>query len=92
MDVTDLMPAVAADRHEVSFRLTGHRSEVACAITREALEAQFWLPKVADLVPCSRHLPTDGTALSRSRKEKSACVRVNPSGSRPAISRSGGRA
>ncbi|WP_459252090.1 DUF1488 family protein [Paraburkholderia dipogonis] len=32
------------------FRLTGHHSEVACAITREALEAQFWLPKDADQV------------------------------------------
>lgn len=50
MDVIDLMPEVAADRHEVWFRLTGHRSEVACAITREALEAQFWLPKNADQV------------------------------------------
>ncbi|WP_408370612.1 DUF1488 family protein [Paraburkholderia sp. RL18-103-BIB-C] len=44
------MPAVAADRHEISFRLSGHRSEVACAITREALEAQFWLPGDADQV------------------------------------------
>lgn len=50
MDVIDLMPAVAADRHEISFRLTGHRSEVACTITREALEAQFWLPQGADQV------------------------------------------
>ncbi|WP_328807318.1 DUF1488 family protein [Paraburkholderia elongata] len=50
MDVIDLMPAVAADRHEISFRLTGHRSEIACAITREALETQFWLPKDADQV------------------------------------------
>jgi hypothetical protein len=50
MDVIDLMPDVAADRHEISFRLAGHRSEVACAITREALEAQFWLPKDADPV------------------------------------------
>ena len=32
------------------FRLAGHRSEVACAITREALEAQFWLPGDADPV------------------------------------------
>jgi hypothetical protein len=50
MDVIDLMPDVAADRHEISFRLTGHRSEIACAITREALEAQFWLPQGADPV------------------------------------------
>ncbi|MFM0558006.1 DUF1488 family protein [Paraburkholderia sediminicola] len=50
MDVIDPMPDVAADRHEISFRLTGHRSEVAWAITREALEAQFWLPKDADPV------------------------------------------
>ena len=34
----------------MSFRLTGHRSEVACAITREAPEAQCWLPKGADPV------------------------------------------
>jgi hypothetical protein len=34
----------------------------------------------------------DGAALSRSPKERSVGVRVNPSGSRPAISRSGGRA
>jgi hypothetical protein len=39
-----------ADQHEISFRLAGPRSEVACAITREALEAQFWLPKDADQV------------------------------------------
>jgi hypothetical protein len=38
------------DQHEISFRLTGPRSEVACAITREALEAPFWLPKDADQV------------------------------------------
>jgi hypothetical protein len=50
MDVFDLMPDVAADRHEISFRLTGHRSEVACTITREAPEAQFWLPPDADQV------------------------------------------
>ena len=50
MDVIDLMPDVAADRHEISFRLSGQRSEVACAITREALEAQFWLPQGADPV------------------------------------------
>lgn len=50
MDVIDLMPDVAADRHEISFRLSGHRSEVACAITREAPEAQFWLPRDADRV------------------------------------------
>ncbi|KAA0998111.1 DUF1488 domain-containing protein [Paraburkholderia panacisoli] len=50
MDVIDLMPDVAADRHEISFRLTGHRCEVACAITREALEAQFWLPPDAGQV------------------------------------------
>ena len=34
----------------MSFRLSGHRSEVACAITREALEAQFWLSTDADQV------------------------------------------
>jgi hypothetical protein len=39
-----------ADQHEISSRLTGPRSEVACAITREALEAPFWLPKDADQV------------------------------------------
>jgi hypothetical protein len=50
MDVIDLMPDVAADRHEISFRLTGHRSEIACVITREALETQFWPPKDADQV------------------------------------------
>jgi hypothetical protein len=50
MDLIDLMPDVAADRHQISFRLTGPRSEVACAMTREALEAQFWLPPDADQV------------------------------------------
>jgi hypothetical protein len=48
MDVVDLMPDVAADRHAISFRLHGPRSEISCAITREALEAQFWLPRDAD--------------------------------------------
>jgi hypothetical protein len=47
MHVIDQRPDVAADLREISFRLTGRRSEVACAITREALEAQFWLPKDA---------------------------------------------
>jgi hypothetical protein len=50
MDLIDLMPDVAADRHQISFRLTGPRSEVACAMTREALDAQFWLPPDADQV------------------------------------------
>ncbi|MFM0204734.1 DUF1488 domain-containing protein [Paraburkholderia fungorum] len=50
MDVIDLMPDVAAGRYEISFRLSRHRSEVTGAITREALEAQFWLPKDADEV------------------------------------------
>ncbi|WP_308705942.1 MULTISPECIES: DUF1488 family protein [unclassified Paraburkholderia] len=50
MDLIELMPAVTADRREISFRLAGQRSEVACAITREALEAQFWLPAGADQV------------------------------------------
>ncbi|TDN58685.1 DUF1488 family protein [Paraburkholderia sp. BL10I2N1] len=49
MDVIELMPDVAADRREISFRLSG-QCEVACAITREALEAQFWLPAGADQV------------------------------------------
>ncbi|MGF6852840.1 DUF1488 family protein [Paraburkholderia sp. CI3] len=50
MDVIDLMPDVAADRYEISFRMAGQRSEVACVITREALETQFWLPGDADQV------------------------------------------
>jgi len=50
MDVIELMPDVAADRREISFRLSGQCSEVACAITREALEAQFWLPAGAGQV------------------------------------------
>ncbi len=50
MDVIDLLPDFAADRHAISFRLTGHRSEVTCAITREAPEAQFWLPQGVDQV------------------------------------------
>ena len=54
MDLIDLMPDVAADRHEISFRLTGPRSEVACAMTREALDAQFWLPPDADPVRMPR--------------------------------------
>ncbi|MFL9921817.1 hypothetical protein PQR75_42185 [Paraburkholderia fungorum] len=40
MDVIDSMSEVAADRHEISLRLSGHRSEVTGAITREALEAR----------------------------------------------------
>ena len=40
----------AAERHDIAFRLSGPRSEVACAITREAPEAQFWLPGDADRV------------------------------------------
>ncbi|MBC8752180.1 MULTISPECIES: DUF1488 family protein [Paraburkholderia] len=50
MDMIDLMPDVATDRYEISFRLAGQCSEVACVITREALEAQFWLPGDADQV------------------------------------------
>ncbi|MGF6298401.1 hypothetical protein [Paraburkholderia podalyriae] len=38
MDMIDLMPDVATDRYEISFRLAGQCSEVACVITREALE------------------------------------------------------
>ena len=48
MDMIDLMSDVAVDRHQISFRLAGRRNEVACAITREVLEAQFWPPKDAD--------------------------------------------
>src|ERR1700761_8570268 len=40
----------AADRHEISFRLTGHRGEVACAITRKAPEVPFWLPPDAEQI------------------------------------------
>jgi hypothetical protein len=40
VDVIDLMPDVAADRHEISFHLTGYRSEAACANTREAPEVK----------------------------------------------------
>lgn len=47
MDVTDLMPDVTADQHENSSRPNGNHSDIACAITREALEVQFWLPKGA---------------------------------------------
>jgi hypothetical protein len=62
MDVLDMMPDGAVDRHAISFRLAGHRSEVACAITREAREAQFWLPPDADQRPdaegvCGRTAP-----------------------------------
>jgi hypothetical protein len=48
MTVMELMADVVADRHEISFRLSGDRREVACVITRAALEAQFWLPGAAD--------------------------------------------
>nr|WP_243856896.1 DUF1488 family protein [Paraburkholderia sp. BL6665CI2N2] len=44
------MPGVAADRHEIPFRLASQCGEVACVITRKALEAQFWLPGDADPV------------------------------------------
>ncbi|MFM0670631.1 DUF1488 family protein [Paraburkholderia sediminicola] len=50
MDVSELTPDVAPDRREIVFRLSGQRVDVACAITREALEEHFWLPAGADQV------------------------------------------
>jgi hypothetical protein len=47
MDVIDLLPDGAVDRHQIPFRLSGQRREVACAMTRDAPEAPFWLPQDA---------------------------------------------
>jgi hypothetical protein len=48
MDAIELAADVPADRREISFRLSGQRGEIVCAITRAAPEAQFWLPAGAD--------------------------------------------
>ncbi|WP_429332261.1 DUF1488 family protein [Paraburkholderia sp. 35.1] len=50
MDIIELVTDVTADRREIVFRLSGQHGEIACAITREALEAQFWLPPDADQI------------------------------------------
>ncbi|WP_168787509.1 DUF1488 family protein [Paraburkholderia aromaticivorans] len=48
MDIIDLVPDVTPDRRAIVFRLPGQRGDVECAITREVLEAHFWLPAGAD--------------------------------------------
>ncbi|WP_175773348.1 DUF1488 family protein [Paraburkholderia phenazinium] len=48
MDVLDSTPGVSPDRNEVAFRLSGRMSGAECAITRQALEDHFWLPRGAD--------------------------------------------
>ncbi|MDR3571892.1 MAG: DUF1488 family protein [Candidatus Pacebacteria bacterium] len=44
MDVLDFVPSVSADGSRITFRLSDRIGSVECAITREALEAYFWLP------------------------------------------------
>ncbi|MFL9921644.1 DUF1488 family protein [Paraburkholderia fungorum] len=48
MDVLDFVPSVSADGSRITFRLSERIGSAECAITREALEAHFWLPVGAD--------------------------------------------
>ncbi|MFL9937011.1 hypothetical protein P0D88_50665, partial [Paraburkholderia sp. RL18-103-BIB-C] len=68
---------------------SGQRGDVECSITREALEAHFWLPAGADRLAYSKCLQTDANALSRSLKGKSGCGPANSSSSMSTIFGSG---
>nr|WP_168789044.1 DUF1488 family protein [Paraburkholderia aromaticivorans] len=48
MEVADLAAGAPSDGRAIAFRLSDHRREVECAITRETLEECFWLPAGAD--------------------------------------------
>jgi hypothetical protein len=43
MDVLDFAPNVSPDGSKVAFRLSDRIGSAECAISREALEAHFWL-------------------------------------------------
>jgi hypothetical protein len=81
-----------ADQHETLFCLIGLRSKIDWQLHDRRSKRDSGCRQTLTMSGCSRHLRTDSAALSRSQKEKSVCVRVNQSGSRPTISRSGGRA
>ncbi|WP_308112591.1 MULTISPECIES: DUF1488 family protein [Paraburkholderia] len=44
MDVLDFVPSVPPDGGRIAFRLSEQAGSAECAISREALEAHFWLP------------------------------------------------
>ncbi|MCP2092032.1 UNVERIFIED_ORG: hypothetical protein J2Y81_008138 [Paraburkholderia sediminicola] len=50
MDVLDFAPSLSPDGSKIAFRLSGRTGSAECAISREALEAHFWLPPGADEV------------------------------------------
>jgi Tol biopolymer transport system component len=50
MDVRDFAPSVSPDGSKIVFRLSERTGFAECAISREALEAHFWLPAGADEV------------------------------------------
>ncbi|WP_341318474.1 DUF1488 family protein [Paraburkholderia sp. IMGN_8] len=50
MAVLDFAPRLSSDASKIAFRLSEKTDFAECAITREALEAHFWLPPGADEV------------------------------------------
>ncbi|KAE8754079.1 DUF1488 family protein [Paraburkholderia madseniana] len=50
MNVLDFAPSVSPDGSRIAFRSSDRTDFTQCAITREALEAHFWLPPGADEV------------------------------------------
>jgi hypothetical protein len=50
MDVLNFAPSLLPDGSKIAFRLSERTGSAECAISREALEAHFWLPPGADEV------------------------------------------
>jgi hypothetical protein len=72
LNVAEVVP----DKSEILFRLSGDRVNVACAITREALEDHFWLPAGADQV---RMLKTFADGQRRIVAAAERKIRLRPS-------------
>lgn len=62
MDFLDFVPRVSSDGSKITFRLSERIGSGECAITREALEAHFWLSPGAD---ASRMLKTFSDCQNR---------------------------
>jgi Tol biopolymer transport system component len=80
MDVLDFAPSLSPDGSKIAFRLSERTGSAECAISREALEAHFWLPPGADEVRTLKAFDDGRNRIvsSRSRRGKCELARTSP--------------
>jgi hypothetical protein len=75
MDVLDFAPSVSPDGSKIAFRSSERTGFAECVISREALEAHFWLPPGADEV---RTLKTFADGRERNIAVAERKIRARP--------------